>query len=257
MTVPTTFDTAVVAPTPLPSLAVVAIVVDVGVQLLPIPQIVSALGAPAFRAGGVVSFGFGGAGGAGAGGITGCTATTGVGVGVAVGVTSVVAVGSGTADCEFAILVVEAVGWPSRPDIPIPKPRTATITSSAMKRNQPRMPERKPLEDAGVPGSPAATLARIASATPVESASGAMRERASRSVSSISATVIPLSQRGGKRFSRPEQLRFYGSGRDTQALGNGLDRLIDQIMQHTDLTLCDRKRHDRRFQINIQHAEHF
>jgi hypothetical protein len=62
MTVPPKDETAEVLASPPASLAVVAIVVDVGEQELPLPQMVSALGLPTPSSGGVVSFAFGGAG---------------------------------------------------------------------------------------------------------------------------------------------------------------------------------------------------
>ena len=178
MTLPAKEDTADVLATPPASLAVVAIVVEVGTQELPIPQMVSALGAPTVSAGAVVSFGFGGAGLGGPGGETGGTVATAVGVTVGVGVACAVTVDAPPA-IEWVLAAVEptTAGCPNTPEIPNPKPRIATIRISPTNGSHARNPTRNPLDDAGVPVSPAPTLARIASATPVVSASMAIRER--------------------------------------------------------------------------------
>src|SRR5690606_27811068 len=110
-----------------------------------------------------------------------------------------------------------------------------------------------------VPVSPAAIRDRRASATPVESPGSAAFENASRSVSSRliwSATVILLPDVGSERLSGPIKLSLDGSLRHAEPFRDGLDGLVEEVVQHANVTLFWWELLNRRRDIGIESAEH-
>src|SRR5690606_38938284 len=89
----------------------------------------------------------------------------------------------------------------------------------------------------GAPESPAATRLRMASATPNESPHSATRFSDVRYSSSTSTTEITPPQACNKRLARPVQLGLHGSRRHTEPLGDGVDRLVHQVVQGAHLAL--------------------
>src|SRR5690554_4821419 len=129
---------------------------------------------------------------------------------------------------------ITGAGRPKKPDAPIAPATTASA------RPPPAHGNHHPPSvgcGSGTPVSPAATRERMASATPVGSPGSATRFSVVRSSSSTSTTVILPPQSCSERLARAMQLGLHSSRRDAEALGDGLDRLVHQVMQRAHLAL--------------------
>src|SRR5690554_6110346 len=134
----------------------------------------------------------------------------------------------------ITVSAITGAGPPKKPDAPSAPAATATTRPPPAHGSHHPPPEGC---GPGAPVSPAASRERMASATPVGSPGSATRFSVVRNSSSISTTVILPPQPCSERLARAMQLRLHGSGRYAETFGDGVDRLVHQVVQGAHLAL--------------------
>src|SRR5690554_4749710 len=149
----------------------------------------------------------------------------------------------------ITVSAITGAGPPKKPDAPSAPAATATTRPPPAHGSHHPPPEGC---GPGAPVSPAASRERMASATPVGSPGSAARFSVVRNSSSTSTTVILPPQSCSERLARAVQLGLHCSRRHAESVGDGVHRLVHQVVQGAHLSLLQGQFAERSHDVHVE-----